>query len=155
MTSAGATPLLWWFDLIDRKDLYWHYRALADFARGEDRRDPGFRMRAVAFEKTPPGTELAALAYMAGRRGYAWVYAVGPMMRYPAKPVTVSGVRVRLDELERGTWAVEFWDTVRGEIAKGMLVETQGASLRLDMPAFDNDMAMKLRRTERLKARGR
>ena len=38
MTPAGGTPLLWWFDFIDRRNLYYHFTAFKAFTDGEDRR---------------------------------------------------------------------------------------------------------------------
>jgi len=149
MTPAAGSPLLWWFDFVDRRDLYWHYRALANFARGEDRRDPELRGRSLAVERAPQ--EVQALAYMSRSRGYAWVYAVEPMSRYPSEPVAVEGVRVRIDDVEDGTWSVELWDTVRGEPIRSELLAASGGVLVVELPRFGNDIAMKLRRRDLLR----
>ncbi len=150
MTSAGGTPLLWWFDFIDRRDLYWHFKAFAAYTRGEDRRDPAFRMTRPAVEHAGGG-RLGAMAYMSRRRGYAWVYAVEAMTRYPKEPMAVENVRLRFTDVEPGVWKVEFWDTVTGEIAASRMLDTEGGMLAVDLPAFTNDMAVKLARTRRLR----
>jgi len=150
MTAAGGTPLLWWFEFIDKRDLYWHYSALAKFARGEDRRDLRLKMRSPEVERSPSGVELAAMAYMSRRRGYAWLYALGPMMRYPREPLAVEGARVRFADVEDGAWAVEFWDTVAGEIIRAEILDAADGVLVVDPPSFGNDIAMKLRRVKLL-----
>jgi hypothetical protein len=38
MTNLSGATGYWWWNLIDAEDLYSHYRALAAFAKGEDRR---------------------------------------------------------------------------------------------------------------------
>ena len=150
MTAAAGTPLLWWFEFIDKRDLYWHYGALARFARGEDRRDPELKVRRPSVERSPDGVKLTAMAYLSRRRGYAWVYAVGPMTRYPHTPLVVEGARVRFGGVEDGPWAVEFWDTVAGEVFRAEILEAKGGSLAVDCPEFGNDVAMKLRRAKLL-----
>jgi hypothetical protein len=149
MTSAAATPLLWWFDFIDRRDLYWHYRALANFARGEDRRDKALRVGSPAVVRSPPGRALKALSYAGRTRGYAWVYATEPMARYPEEPVVISGARVRFDEVADGPWRIEYWDTVEGVAFRSELVEARDGKLEVALPEFRNDVALKLRREER------
>jgi hypothetical protein len=150
MTSAAGTPLLWWFEFIDKRDLYWHYGALTKFARGEDRRDPALKMRKVEIDESPRGIDLGGIAYMSRKRGYAWVYATEPMMRYPLKPLVVGGARVRIEDVEDGAWAVEFWDTVKGERFRAETIEAKDGRLRFALPEFGNDVAMKLRRTKLL-----
>jgi hypothetical protein len=150
MTSAAGTPLLWWFEFIDRRDLYWHYDALAKFARGEDRRDPKLKTRKPSVEGGPSGIDLASMAYMSRRRGYAWVYAVKPMTRYPRSPSVVDGARVRFAYVEDGPWAVEFWDTATGERFRSEILNAKNGTLVVDLPEFKNDIAMKLRRAKLL-----
>ena len=43
MLDHVGTPLLWWFMYIDSHKKYSHYKALANFARGEDLRNRGLR----------------------------------------------------------------------------------------------------------------
>lgn len=45
MTGAAGTPLLWWFDLIDKENLYTFYRPFALFIAGEDPRGLDLKAR--------------------------------------------------------------------------------------------------------------
>jgi hypothetical protein len=45
MTGSGGTPLLWWFDLIDKENLYTLYRPFALFIAGEDPRGQDLKAR--------------------------------------------------------------------------------------------------------------
>jgi len=38
MTTAAGAPFFWWFDYVDRHNLYGEYQALANFMKGEDKR---------------------------------------------------------------------------------------------------------------------
>ncbi|MHC4505082.1 MAG: hypothetical protein ACYTFI_17390, partial [Planctomycetota bacterium] len=153
MTCAGGTSLLWWFDFIDRRNLYWHFTALANFARGEDRRDPELKMQKPSVGSASGGMTLSALAYMSSRRGYAWVYASEPMRRYPADPFLIDGARVRFEGVSSGPWRVEFWDTATGERFGSELVRAKSGRLYVNLPPFGNDLAMKLYRSDLFKER--
>jgi hypothetical protein len=163
MTSAGGSPLLWWFDFIDRRDLYRHFRAFAAYAKGEDRRDGALRMAKPAVSGRGSG-ELAAMAYTSPSRGYAWVYSVRAMTHFPKEPVVFDGVRFSLGGLDPGAWKVEFWDTLgcasAGHVgtprsgldapAGSRLVEARDGVLDVALPPFGNDIALKFRRATRL-----
>lgn len=155
MTSAAGSPLLWWFDFIDVRDLYWHFKALAEFDRGEDRRDPELKGRRPPVEKSPPGIPLQGMAYMSRERGYAWVYSVRAMTLYPSEPIAVEGARVRFGDVKPGHWKVAFWDTVSGERFRSEILKESGGSLVVDLPRFANDVAMKLSSTTLLPDRPR
>ena len=146
MTPAGGTPLLWWFEFVHRRDLYWHYAALSKFDHGEDRRDPDLRPVVPEIRSRPEELKVAAAAYLGPRRGYAWVYAVEPMTRYPKEPLVVEGVRVRFAGVENGPWRIQSWDTVKGEPIRTESFEAKDGALEVVLPVFANDVALKLRR---------
>ncbi len=74
MTSAAGTALYWWFEHIDRADLYFHYQALAAYAAGEDRRrgpqEPDLRPWTVSLAgvNVPPPSVASNHSEVRGRR---------------------------------------------------------------------------------------
>jgi len=65
-------------------------------------------------------------------------------------PVRVERCRLTFSGVEDGGWRVEFWDTVSGSMSASALVDAWDNKLVVDLPPFDNDLALKLRRTRRL-----
>jgi hypothetical protein len=157
MTNAAGTPLFWWYDFVDRgppkrndrRGLYDHYRALANFIHGEDRRgleDRGGETREVSFGASDGG--LSGMEYAWRDGAYVWVYDETAMCEAPepnARPKH-SKVETRLAGLAPGKYLVEFWDTYSGCIVKteeGAVAE--GAELPLRFPDFRSDMAAKVK----------
>jgi hypothetical protein len=61
MLGGGAMPW-WWDSYVDPKNLYYHWRALADFWKGEDLRDGDFQpVRVLCYGG--PTTTSSARAY--------------------------------------------------------------------------------------------
>jgi hypothetical protein len=144
MTPAGGTPLLWWFDFIDRKNLYFHYTAFKAFTDGEDhRKSSGY---AQSFQQLPNG--LAAMTYGDKKSGWGWVYNVQEMTYLPApgQRRVEEGVMMSMFNIEPGQYDVEFWDTYTGEVVetKQIMVES-GGELKLLFPRFRADTAFKYR----------
>jgi hypothetical protein len=150
MTDGAGTPLLWWYDFVDRNNLYTYYRAFANYARGEDRR--GINGSMVNLDITDGGAgDLRGSAYIWNRGAYAWVYSNSAMqmMPPPENRQRFANVKTSIDELDAGEYRVEYWDCYQGTIAKSEnLTIAAGESLPLHFPPFVTDMALKVKRLE-------
>ncbi|MCW8129323.1 MAG: hypothetical protein KIS92_02975 [Planctomycetota bacterium] len=149
---AGATGYWWWLH-VHFDDRYGEYKALADFARGEDLRPEAgeavLEPELLALE--PLGRQLTARALRSNRRAYVWVYhRFVPLSGGPFPQV--AGQRLEVPGLEPGAYAVEFWDTRRGEktgSATGQVQrgERPGTSepLIVLLPPVKGDLAIKIK----------
>jgi hypothetical protein len=150
MTQSAAAPFFWWFDFVDRNDLYSHFAAFAAFSKGDDRRGPATteepmvthsgarKTRALALRRTtpvPPG----------GTSAWLWVYDEYAMEVLPEEQYAplISKAQLRLD-LPDGRYKVEFWDTYRGRVVRSFMVDAI-AGLRINVPDFKRDIAAKVR----------
>ena len=152
MTPAAGAPFFWWFEFVDRNNLYAHLRALASFAGGENRcgilptEEPpvayaGSRnVRALLLRRRALPHETA------GTRAWLWVFDSAAMEVLPEErhaPV-ISGATLRL-ELPPGAYAVEYWDTYSGRITDvAESVAPPGKPLELPLPPFRRDLAVKI-----------
>lgn len=149
MNPIAGTPLLWWFLFIDEHDLYSEFKALANFARGEDRRGRNFAPgTAKVFFKdlSMPGL-VEALCLQNNTQAYVWVYHVPTTLALPAleDALTLRGIAIAVGNLSEGEYTVEVWDTY-----KGTIVETRNATARagivsVDLPPFRCDTAIKIK----------
>jgi hypothetical protein len=145
MTHTAGTPLFWWYDVVDYRNLYPHYRAFANYARGEDRR--GLNGRTEHLEVGVAG--LAGLAYRWPSGMYGWVYHVESMgeLPEPKDRPRFEGVEVSLRALTAGRYQVEFWDTWGGDMIASDTLETDAnGRLKVRLPAFLSDIAFKVKR---------
>jgi hypothetical protein len=149
MTNAAGTPLLWWYDFVDRENLYFHYRAFADFIRGEDRRRLNGTTRRII--PTRQRGSLRGLAYQWKHGAYVWVYDRQAMQEMPSmadRPLH-DGVQARVTGLRPGTYRIEYWDTYEGRISAVQEAEVAApGSVTLAFPDFHSDMAVKVKRAD-------
>jgi hypothetical protein len=63
-----------------------------------------------------------------------------------ANPVPVTGAKVVLAGVDDGLWSVEWWDTLSGKRIAEVEATAAGGNLRLQPPAFQADIAARLKR---------
>ena len=147
MTLAAGTPLFWWYDFIEQRNLYTHYRAFAQYIQGEDRRGlNGVTERMVLRVR---GEGLAGLQYRWSEGAYAWVYHEQAMCEMPGPGARSrhAGVIAQISGLTEGPYRIEYWDTYTGQRVHWDRIElTAGAPIQLNFPAFENDLAVKVKR---------
>jgi len=148
----------WWWDFIDEENLYFHFKALARFNEGEDRRGQNLVCASVpvAAENGSPAPRLGAECLFNDRRLYAWIYdrkLIGEkniekvpwpgkaFLDLPALPRTKDRGETKLRD---GAYDVEFWDTYKGEIVGKAELRVRNGAARLALPKFEKDMALKI-----------
>jgi hypothetical protein len=57
----------------------------------------------------------------------------------------VNGVKVTLTGLSDGVWSVDWWDTLAGKCLATDKATASGGTLQLAPPAFQVDMAARLK----------
>jgi hypothetical protein len=50
--------------------------------------------------------------------------------------------------MEDGTYNVEFWDTVKGEISSKAAAECKGMLIEIALPDFAQDVAVKIKKAK-------
>ncbi|MFA4943735.1 MAG: DUF5060 domain-containing protein [Lentisphaeria bacterium] len=152
MSSAAGAPFFWWYDFVDRNNLYFHYRGLAAFLDepAQDPRGRGWRHGEVAVEQEGGAKgEVRGVAYWGADGGRAWAYdRLTPLSLELARArPPQAGVCLQLDGVQPGAWRLEFWDTLAAKVVQRKLVQV-GADgrLRLEFPPFQVDQAVRFQR---------
>jgi len=148
MTHTAGTPLLWWFQFIEKDDAYWNFKALAAFNAGEDRRGQGLVSSTVTFPN--PHHDLGALALQNPRMAYVWVYSRSAMEQMPAPNLapTFRQISIRLAGLLDGSYTIEVWDTRQGTVLARLNLPAAGGYLTVPLPDFRTDCAIKIKRAQ-------
>ena len=151
MPSAGvAAP--WWWVLIDRRDLYFHFRALAAFAEGQDRRGKGYRAGVISVADVAGERSLSALVLENGREALCWIFEPAAFAsrsswreaQSRAATVTVRRIAQKELGLEPGAYRIEVWDTYKGEVVETLEATADQDGLTFQTPAFARDRAYKI-----------
>ncbi|MDP8219365.1 MAG: DUF5060 domain-containing protein [Candidatus Theseobacter exili] len=140
---SGATGF-WWWSWIDAKNMYWHYKALADFIIFDDKRNQNFK----PFKKVIPKTngKLRAIGIKGKDIIYIWIYNK-KVLETQKKIKTISAGKVlELKNVKDGKYLVEVWDTYEGEKIAAKKVSAIGGKLNLGLPKVRKDIALKIKR---------
>jgi len=138
---AGSTGFWWWLH-VHYAGRYAHYRAAARYMAGEDRRGQDLRQTELSLWAT--GTALTARILKNGQRAYVWVYHPRIVRSLDATSA-IEGARLDLPDMAPGRYAIEFWNTYTGEIAARQELTCAGTTLTIRLPAFRNDIALKIK----------
>lgn len=147
MMPYAGVAMPWWWGLIDRWNLYPQFQALRKFAEGQDRRGKDYRPAEAEVSSLSEDRQLAILALRSSDRAYAWVYNRARLSAAAAwKESNPAGAEVSLSGLGAGTYSVEVWDTYKGEMMEKMQVETESGPVEFELPAFEKDVAVKVKK---------
>jgi hypothetical protein len=142
----AGVAISWWWNAIDGKDLYWHYKGISAFVKDVDRVKNDFVT--VSPPVTPESCGLRAAGMRADDMVVAWVYHGSIFTNWAAIP-DVKDASVTLEGLKGCTWRVEYWDTCAAEVIREETVKTDSRGMmRLVLPPVRRDIALKLRRSE-------
>lgn len=148
MTGAAGTALNWWWDeFIRPNDLYHHYAALSRFLQGTPWLDMELRPKDLS-------TETVRIRLLQGKnwvrlwaqnREFTWERSGKLDTITATEPVTI-----RIEDLPRGPYGVEWWDTHKGEATRTEIRASAG-TLELTIPPLKRDIAARiaLSRTDR------
>ncbi len=152
MMNHAGSPLLWWFMYIDRKDKYHHYKALANFARGEDRRNRKLETARLTVSGPAKFANWAScLALRNNRAAYLWVYDTRSAQEIPDEEdeVELAGLSLSLRGFQPGAYTVEFWDTYKGAVVDRAPKIVERGEMTIRLPTFKFDIALKIKRAQK------
>lgn len=145
-TGAAGTAMTWWWESIHSANLYSHWSALAAFLKGT-----GIG-RAECKPATFQDVDDRVTSFGVAGRDEALVWFLAKAYDWPtgateASPATVADASVTLAGVPDGAWAIEWWDTQKGERVATAQATASGGKLKLTSPQFQVDIAARLRRT--------
>lgn len=143
---AGSAMPWWWDTYIDKNDLYGHWKALASFAKGVDRRGKNYEMvRSTA--KLSKHASAALQGIIAPSEAYLWVHderRIAPADQ-AKRPLLTAERPVTLAGMLGGRFRVEIWDTYAGEMIRATSITTAAdGTLTFRLPPCDSDIAVKV-----------
>ncbi|OGV38083.1 MAG: hypothetical protein A2X48_07350 [Lentisphaerae bacterium GWF2_49_21] len=148
--EQAGTPFLWWHDFIHDKNKYPHFRGFSLFMKGIDPRNKGFTysQRTVSSAEGPGNAAYSCLAAGNQNEYYAWVFKKIPLENYPDEPDSVEALKDHMITLkgltQTGKYKVDFYDTISGEIIRSDRLAADNGDLKIALPSFKIDIAMKV-----------
>ncbi len=143
MCPLGGSPLFWWWNFVDEEDIYFHYKALAEFSHGEDRRGKNLKMKKISLINE--SGDLRAQCLGNEDTAYVWIYNFFTTLRIPHEERVVKDASIILKDMVEGTYVVEFWDTYEGIVTGTKEIPVVEGMLTIGLPDISRDMACKIK----------
>lgn len=145
LSGLSGTVMAWWWEDIDARDAYRHYRGVSAFVR----RVPWLSGLETAQVKTD-GERWRAVGLATESAAYVWVqdsYAVrtGRTATGEVKESSV-GVHLTVGGLRAGTYRIEWVDTDTGQAIRADSATTANGLLQVTAPPFRGDVACAIER---------
>lgn len=145
--AAGTGALWWWGQYVDPKDLYFQFLPVAKFAADIPWTTAGFEQARVETDHSQVRAiglrgKLLSILWIQNR-AHTWWNVV-----HNVSIPRIEGASVTLNDIEPGRYRVEVWDTWSGAPVHSSEVHASGGAVRIPIPPFQRDLAVKLRRFE-------
>ncbi len=138
---AGAA-MHWWWNFIDGRNLYFHYRALSRFTRDIDRLKYDLKHVRGRIVPKNAGGKASGMIDARGEFAFFWVYDLRVFKTL--KDISEKkGLKLEVSGLRRGMFEVEYWNTYSGEIIDTRQLTNTG-TLTCPLPSLRGDMAVKI-----------
>jgi hypothetical protein len=146
--SAGNAMPWWWDTHIEANHLYYHFAALAHFAKDIDRRlypfTPVYQKLRMQVEGQAYDFDLIGL--QSPELTMFWLCdSLGMTDKGRPQHFAYEGIKVALPGFQDQTYDVEYWDTYKGRALAQSKSNVESGSLVLELPRFTNDVAFKIR----------
>jgi hypothetical protein len=141
--AAGTAQLWWWGQYVDPKNLYYHFQAVANFAKDVPWTTAGF---APATVKASDGN-LRAVGLLGKQLSILWLQNKNHTWWNVINEVPIAPVEkaeVVLSGCAPGRHKVEYWNTWTGRVERTEQLTARGSELRIPVPVLARDMAVKI-----------
>ncbi len=142
LAGPSGTAMFWWWEQLDMQDAYRHYRPLSAYLS-----DVSF----AGLEPTTADTSddrLRVLGYQGSDCAYLWLSnreaAWWNLVVAERQPAQVEKAVLTVENLTRGDYVVQWWDTRRGECFETQQVRCEQDRLRAAVPTVRSDVACKI-----------
>jgi hypothetical protein len=144
LSGLSGTALFWWWDQIDKMDLYKPYRGISAYVADIPFTTAGLQPTTAK----PAGAGCRVVGLQGKDRAYLWIQNLQSTwwkaVVEKTAPSEVKGETVAVEGLEPGTYGIQWWDTIGGKVVKEETATPAGGRLTLAVPAFTRDIAVKV-----------
>lgn len=152
---AGSGMYWWWDTYIAANDLWYHFKGLADFIKGEDLKqyapDPGIEVLDKHGTTTQvTGMELRGEVRLVWLRGEDYTVEAAAAVRNKTtgtstySPPLKEGLFLSLTDVQTGEYSVYWYDPQTAEWLDKETVSSDGNRLNIPIPPFCDDLAAKI-----------
>jgi len=144
LSGASGTALAWWWERLDQRNHYPHYRPLSRFLADV----PWSGGEVQPFTAEAAGGAVRVAGLRTRRAAWVWCFHRAAAWRHVVTegraPPPVRNAEVVLDGLADGDYRFAWWDTRTGERRATGTARVQQGRLTVTAPEFTHDLALKV-----------
>jgi hypothetical protein len=141
LSGASGTAMFWWWERLDQRDFYPHYKPLSRFIADV----PWNSGQVQAAEVSAEEPRVRVLGLRARDRVWLWLYnresAWANMVSAGRTPSSLEDVHLLIQGLAPGPFTVRWLDTRSGSVLREQTATAAADGLRVSAPAFARDIA--------------
>ena len=135
--------MFWWWDQLDRQDIFSHYKPLADFLA-----DVSFA-GLHTLNADVSDNQCHLLGCQSNNRAYLWLFnpqaAWSNIVIEKNLPTEIKDLTISIRDLQPGTYNIEWWNTHDGSVIHKRQVPLREGPLKITAPPFTSDIACKIK----------
>ena len=142
--------MFWWWQVVDEQNLYPRYRAVSEFMKDVDPRDPTIVQANTKLDLTNPETgnkellkQFGAICVASPTTGRGYIYAV-KFTNKEEDALQAEGLKIFIEGIQSGLYRVAFHETSTGRQLRRFDVRAEDGYIGIPVPAFKKDIAFKL-----------
>lgn len=147
LSGASGTALFWWWDRLDPRDAYSHYRGLSRFVA--DLPWTSGNVKSVEGVTCSEG-RIRPVGLQTGDGAWVWLFdrlSAWQRSVVEARPPTaVTNATLQVRGLPAGTYRVRWYDTRLGSMVGQQTILLENSMLDIPVPEFVRDVACAIRR---------
>jgi len=141
LSGASGTAMFWWWERLDQRDFYPHYRPLSQFIA--DVPWNGGDLRSITGQCSDARVRVIGL--QAGRRAWLWLFnreaAWAKIVIEQKTPKPVAAANLALSGYQSGDYVVQWFDTREGKVLRRDTAKAKDGGIELSSPEFTHDLA--------------
>jgi len=141
--GGSGTAMFWWWDELDRQDMYHHYKPLSQFL-------DGVSFAGLKATDASADEPVRVLGHQGKDRAYLWLS--DKRTHWHAQvvegkpPAPVSGCKLAVSGLTDDIYRITWWDTKAGKAVEAKRVAAKQGLLDIPIPSFLSDIACRIER---------
>jgi hypothetical protein len=147
MTPSAGDAMCWeWDNHIDPNNLYYHWKALYEFSKGEDRRYKDY-LYSRATITAEAGKTLTVQGIINKQEALCWIYDLDrtKFRQQILPPLNIRDAKIEIEGMLEGDYLVEFWDTYKGKIIEVIKAQCKNSKMSIGLPHIKKDIACKIK----------
>jgi uncharacterized protein DUF5060 len=138
----SGTAMFWWWELLEQMDMYHHYKPLAAYLH-----DVSFS-NLESIRAKPSREDITILGYQGMDRAYVWLFHSQAtwwnQVAQKQTPENLTSASLDITGLQSGLYRIQWWDAWQGKGLKEESLSNRQGTLKLNVPTFNRDLAVKI-----------